>query len=136
MGSVGDQSSSTTVVENCVALNGEVSTSSGTVSIGRVIGQIMGTDGATHTNNYANSTMTLTGGTVTAATTDGKDGADVTVDANGCPTGGETWWTTASPSGPGWSLATSASAAETAAASGGSPWWWDSSKSLPKLYWE
>jgi len=83
-------------VSNCVALNPSVSTAYGT-TVGRVAGIL--TNGTL--NNNWGATMTVTTGSgpksPLANTGDGLDGADATTLYNSA-----TWWTTASPSGPGW----------------------------------
>jgi hypothetical protein len=66
----------TPVIENCAALNSGVSGidsgSDGVLEVYRIAGKVAGT----LTNNIANPGMTVTGGTVSDKTANGKDGAD------------------------------------------------------------
>jgi len=78
-------------LQNCVALNKNVTTTENTSSIGRVIGN---NNGATMNNNYGrdNMSVVIQGGSPVIATPNinGKDGDDVTTTNAISPT----WWTT------------------------------------------
>jgi hypothetical protein len=105
--------------ENCVALTSSVSaTAGGTTYAQRIVGR---TSWGTFTNNYALSTMSLSGGTVSAGigTTDGGDFTN----------SGSSAWTALSPAGPGWTVAPAQAGANST-----DPWWWNGTK--PGLYWE
>ena len=95
-------------VTNCVALNTSVTFSSG--GNGRVIGY---NDGGTHINNWARNDMTLSPKTLNIGINT-EDGADCEATPSG------SWWTTATPNGPGWS----------------SYVWYFATGQLPKLRWE
>jgi len=86
-------------VSNCVALNPSVSTAYG-ATVGRVAGIL--TNGTLNNNWGANMTVNTGSGPKSplANTGDGLDGADATTLYNSA-----TWWTTASPDGPGWDSA-------------------------------
>ena len=111
---VGGLVGSPRTVSNCVALCGKVTgddQGSGNIFIGRVVGRDLGT----YSNNYANSAMTLIGGTVTGGTATGKDGAGVTLTT----TQSQNWWSSTS----GFTFSSAA-------------WKWDENTKMPKLYWE
>jgi hypothetical protein len=109
-----------TVLQN-VALNSSISATAtgGTVHIGRIAGQ---DSTGIISNNFAISTMTVNGETVSDGALNSTNGAQFTNSAVGA-------WTAATDTGPGWTIADSqGNANET------NPWWWDSDH--PALYWE
>jgi len=100
-GIVGRISTSGSRIINCVALNSSVTAAYGT-DVGRVVGIVAGANNTS--NNWAldNMPVTLGGGMpktpLDNSTGSGLDGADVSATDSQTAT----WWTTASPSGPGW----------------------------------
>ena len=99
---------------SCVALSASVKgiIANGTCGVGRIAGWELS---PTLDKNYANVSMTLTGGVVTPGLTT-KDGTSVALSA----TRNQGWWQT---TGPGFTFSSIA-------------WKWGSSTMLPKLYWE
>ena len=88
-------------------------------SISSLDGRRVGFSSGTLSNNYANSAMTVNGGTVSGGEPGNENGADVASGAGGYNT--QAWWVT----GPGFTFNSTSG-----------PWVWDGVKNLPKLYWE
>jgi len=111
-------------VQSCAALNPSVS---GTSDVARVLGGIYAHSNGivTLADNYANNAMTVNGSMVTSGDNDTASG----INGAGIAIGDvkvQTWWSGASPNGPGFQFGTTDTA----------PWKWDSTQSMPILYWQ
>jgi len=111
-------------VKNSVALNPSVT---GDTDSGRVSGIDSTTiSSSAFSNNHARDDMTVNSSTVSGGTANNKDGADVSP----AQAATQSWWTTASPNGPGWIINASGTGSES------SPWEWNASTNRPKLWFE
>ena len=121
LGGIAGITNSVMGITNCVAINGTLTSTNGTSSLARVTGTIESSGSVD--KNYANSSMTMNGVTISSGTAQDEygEGVDYTNPSALNDAMNPAWWIT-----PGWIIESTGSE--------DSPWEWDIINSCPKLW--